>query len=40
LPFKIDKIEVDNEAIDISKINGVVTFEVTKEFRELYITGK
>jgi alpha-glucosidase len=40
LPFKIAKIEVDNEEIDISKINGVVTFEVTKEFRELYIIGK
>ena len=39
LPFTIEKIEVDNEAIDISKINGVVTFEVTKEFREIYITG-
>jgi alpha-glucosidase len=40
LPFKINKIEVDNEAIDISKINGIICFEVTKEFREIYITGK
>ena len=39
LPFEIEKIEVDNEVIDISNINGSVTFEVTKEFRELYITG-
>ncbi|WP_111707522.1 glycoside hydrolase family 31 protein [Lutibacter citreus] len=37
LPFKIKSIEVDNEKIDISKINGNVTFDVTKEFREIYI---
>ena len=40
LPFKIKNIEVDNEKIDISRINGNVTFEVTKEFREIYITSK
>ena len=40
LPFKITSIEVDNEKIDISKINGNVTFVVTKEFREIYITSK
>ncbi len=39
LPFKIKKIEVDNEEIDISRINGNVTFEVTKEFREIYIVS-
>jgi alpha-glucosidase len=40
LPFTIDRVEVDNEAIDISKINGDVSFIVSKEFTELHIIGK
>ena len=40
LPFKIDRVEVDNEEIDISKINGDVTLTVSKEFTELHIIGK
>ncbi len=40
LPFKIDKVEVDNEEIDISKINGDVPLVVSKEFTELHIIGK
>ena len=39
LPFTIDRVEVDNEAIDISKINGDVSFIVSKEFTELHIIG-
>jgi len=39
LPFKIKSIEVDNEQIDISYLNGDVTFLVTKEFRELHIVS-
>lgn len=40
LPFKIDKVEVDNEEIDISKINGDVALVVSKEFTEIHIIGK
>jgi alpha-glucosidase len=40
LPFTIDRVEVDNEAIDISKINGDVYFIVSKEFTELHIIGE
>ncbi|PHQ56293.1 MAG: glycosyl hydrolase [Lutibacter sp.] len=40
LPFKIKKVEVDNEEIDISKLNGAVTFIVSTEFTELHIIGK
>jgi alpha-glucosidase len=39
LPFKISKIQVDNEDINIEMLNGDVTFVVTKEFRELYISS-
>lgn len=39
LPFKINKIEVDNEVIDIKMLNGDITFVITKEFRELHIIG-
>ena len=40
LPFKIDRVEVDNEEIDSSKINGDISFVVSKEFTELHIIGK
>jgi alpha-glucosidase len=39
LPFKIKSIEVDNEVIEIKMLNGDITFEITKEFRELHIKG-
>lgn len=39
LPFTITKVEVDNEAIDISKINGTVEIELSKEFTEIHLTG-
>ncbi len=42
LPFKITKIEIDHEALDLRKIkiNGDNSFVVTKEFNRLHITGK
>jgi alpha-glucosidase len=42
LPFKIDKVEVDNEISDFEKIkiNGDNSFVVSKEFTKLIITGK
>ena len=42
LPFKIDKVEVDNEITDFEKIkiNGDNSFVVSKEFTKLIITGK
>ncbi|MCF6167485.1 glycoside hydrolase family 31 protein [Lutibacter sp.] len=40
LPFKINTVEVDNEKIEITKLNGDITFIISKEFRELYIVGK
>lgn len=40
LPFGIGSVEVDNEKIDISKINGAVELELTKEFTEIHITAK
>jgi alpha-glucosidase len=40
LPFKIDHVEVDNEAIDISKMNGDISMVVSKEFTEIHIIGK
>ena len=40
LPFKIKSIQVDNEEIEIKKLNGDVTLEITKEFRELHIISE
>ena len=42
LPFKIAKIEIDNEVLDLKKlkINGDNSFVIGKEFNRLYITGK
>jgi alpha-glucosidase len=42
LPFKISKIEIDNEELDLKKlkINGDNSFVVTKDFNRLYITSK
>jgi len=42
LPFKITKIEIDNEVLDLKKlkINGDNSFVIGKEFNRLYITGK
>jgi len=42
LPFKIAKIEIDHEVLDLRKvkINGDNSFVVTKEFNRLHITGK
>ena len=42
LPFKIAKIEIDNEELDLKKlkINGDNSFVVTKDFNRLYITAK
>ena len=42
LPFKIAKIEIDNEELDLKKlkINGDNSFVVTKEFNRLLITSK
>jgi alpha-glucosidase len=40
LPFEIAGVEVDNEAVDIEKLNGGVEFLVTKEFTELHLTGR
>jgi len=40
LPFNIKSVEVDNEAIDISKLNGDVMLEVSKEFSELHIIAE
>lgn len=42
LPFKVDKVEVDNEIIAFSeiKLNGDNTMEVKKNFTELHIIGK
>jgi alpha-glucosidase len=40
LPFPIASVEVDNEEIDISKMNGDLVFVVSKEFTELHIIGK
>ena len=42
LPFKIVKIEIDNEELDLKKlkINGDNSFVVTKEFNRLLITSK
>jgi alpha-glucosidase len=41
LPFKIDKIEIDNEIVKFKdvKLNGDNTIIVTKEFTELRIIG-
>lgn len=42
LPFKIDRIEVDNEMVDLKSINfdGNNCIEVSKDFTELHIFGK
>jgi alpha-glucosidase len=42
LPFKIGKIEIDNEPMNLKKlkINGDNSFVVTKEFNRLHITAK
>ncbi len=42
LPFKITKIEIDNEELDLNKlkINGDNSFVVTKEFNRLFISAK
>lgn len=42
LPFKIDRVEVDNEIIAFSdiKLNGDNTMEIKKNFTELHIIGK
>ncbi|MCP4882535.1 MAG: DUF4968 domain-containing protein [Flavobacteriales bacterium] len=42
LPFKIAKIEIDHEILDLKKlkINGDNSFVVTKEFNRLHITAK
>ncbi|MDT8414478.1 MAG: glycoside hydrolase family 31 protein [Flavobacteriaceae bacterium] len=42
LPFKVDRVEVDNETIAFSeiKLNGDNTMVVTKNFTELHIIGK
>ncbi len=42
LPFKIAKIDIDHEVLDLRKvkINGDNSFVVTKEFNRLHITGK
>ena len=39
LPFEIEKVEVDNEEIDSSKLNGDIVFEVSKEFTEIHLVG-
>ena len=39
LPFEIEKVEVDNEVIDSSKLNGDIVFEVSKEFTEIHLVG-
>ena len=39
LPFELSRVEVDNEEIDISRLNGDVVFVVPKEFTELHIIG-
>ncbi|PKP40584.1 MAG: glycosyl hydrolase [Bacteroidetes bacterium HGW-Bacteroidetes-13] len=42
LPFKVDKVQVDNETIAFSdiKLNGDNTMVVTQNFTELHIIGK
>jgi alpha-glucosidase len=42
LPFKIHKIEVDNEEIDINSVkpNGNHSLYIGKNFTVLHITGK
>jgi alpha-glucosidase len=42
LPFKIHKIEVDNEEIDINSVkpNGNLSLYIEKNFTVLHITGK
>jgi alpha-glucosidase len=42
LPFKIAKIEIDNEILDLKKlkINGDNSFVIGKEFNRLDITAK
>jgi alpha-glucosidase len=40
LPFVIKSIQVDNEEIEINMLNGDVTLEITKEFRELHIKSE
>jgi alpha-glucosidase len=42
LPFKIDKIEVDNEAVSIASVkpNGEQSLFIDKNFTVLHITGK
>ena len=41
LPFKVAKIEVDNEEIAFEdvKVNGDNTIIISKEFTELHIIG-
>ncbi|MGB7392902.1 MAG: glycoside hydrolase family 31 protein [Pricia sp.] len=42
LPFKIKKVKVDNEDVDLKdiKLNGENSIEVSKEFTQLVISGK
>ena len=41
LPFKVKRIEIDNEKIDLNTIqsDGGTTWEIDKDFTELHIIG-
>lgn len=40
LPFKVERIEIDNEAFDLNNLSAENTMIISKDFTEIYIVGK